>query len=126
MEIGVTVKGGKKLKSFLKTAELSRLENLFKRLGQKGVDALASATPVDTGLTASSWYYEFHIYQKGAVLYWKNDNYTKDGTPIPVLIQYGYTTGTGGWVEGRDFINPAIMSIFDDILVQLSKEMNYG
>lgn len=126
MEIGVKIKGGNKLESFLKNAEKVQFEHFLHDCGQRGVSALSSATPVDTGLTAGSWYYEIRILKNGATLFWRNDNFTVNGTPIPVLIQYGYTTGTGGWVEGRDFINPAIRPIFDDILEQLSREVRNG
>lgn len=126
MEIGVKFTGGKKFESWLNNAEKVAFENLLHRLGAEGVSALSSATPVDTGLTAGSWYYEVKTSKNGATLIWKNDNSTRDGTPIPILIQYGYTTGTGGWVEGRDFINPAIRPIFDNIAKVLAEEVRYG
>lgn len=82
------------------------------RYGREGVAALASATPVDSGLTASSWYYEITYTKAGAKIAFKNSN-IQNGVPIAIILQYGHGTGTGGWVEGRDYINPAIQPIFD-------------
>lgn len=82
------------------------------RYGREGVAALASATPTDSGLTASSWYYEITYTKAGAKITFKNSN-IQNGVPIAIILQYGHGTGTGGWVEGRDYINPAIQPIFD-------------
>ena len=105
---------------FSKTVKyLSKLKNsaVFRALekyGREGVAALSSATPVDTGQTAKSWYYK--IEQKGdsVSLLFCNSN-IQNGVPIAIILQYGHGTGTGGWVEGRDYINPAIQPIFDRI-----------
>ena len=91
--------------------------------GRKGVAALSMATPVDTGEAASSWRYK--VTNKPGVLSieWLNDSMTRDGTPIVILLQYGHGTGTGGYVQGRDFINPAIQPIFDQLAEALWKEV---
>ena len=84
------------------------------KYGRAGVAALSSATPVDTGLTASSWYYKI-IRKDGSVsLEFYNSN-IQNGVPIAIILQYGHGTGNGGWVQGRDYINPAIQPIFDEI-----------
>ena len=84
------------------------------KYGKEGVAALASATPVDTGLTASSWSYEIK-HQNGRVsITFKNSN-IQNGVPIAIILQYGHGTRNGGWVQGRDYINPAIQPIFDKI-----------
>ena len=103
-----------KLTHYLERAkEVVRLGDLDK-YGREGVAALASATPVDSGLTANSWYYEI-VNSSGKVsINFCNSN-IQNGVPIAIILQYGHGTGTGGWVEGRDYINPAIRPIFDRI-----------
>lgn len=106
------------LKKLEKTAKLSDLD----KYGREGVTALSSATPVDSGETASSWYYEIKR-QKGLVsINFYNSN-VNDGVPIAIILQYGHATGTGGWVEGRDYINPAIQPVFDKIANDAWKEV---
>ena len=96
-----------------KTGKSARLRDLD-RYGREGVAALASATPVDSGLTANSWYYEIK-HEKGlATISFLNSN-IQNGVPIAIILQYGHGTGTGGWVQGRDYINPAIQPIFDQL-----------
>ena len=103
-----------KLTNYLERAKnVVRLGDLDK-YGRQGVAALASATPVETGKTASSWYYEI-IRSKGSVSISFFNSNIQNGVPIAVIIQYGHGTGTGGWVQGRDYINPAIQPIFDQI-----------
>lgn len=85
------------------------------KYGRAGVAALASATPVDSGKTAESWYYEIQNQNGRASITFLNSN-VNDGVPIAIILQYGHGTGTGGWVEGRDYINPAIQPIFDQIV----------
>ena len=104
------------------TRFLERAKNVVKigdldKIGKAGVDALASATPVDTGLTASSWYYEIENKNGSIEIRFNNSN-IQNGVPIAIILQYGHGTRNGGWVEGRDYINPAIQPIFD----KLSKE----
>lgn len=93
--------------------ETVRLGDLDK-YGREGVAALASATPADTGLTAQSWYYKIER-KKGSVSISFHNSNIQDGVPIAIILQYGHGTGTGGWVEGRDYINPAVQPIFDAI-----------
>lgn len=111
-----------KLTRFLERAqEAVKLSDLDK-FGRAGVAALASATPVDSGLTASSWSYEIK-HQKGSVsIVFKNSN-IQNGVPIAIILQYGHGTGTGGWVQGRDYINPAIQPIFDEIVRNAWREV---
>ena len=84
------------------------------KYGKAGVEALASATPIDSGETANSWYYEITNSNGSAKITFNNSN-IQNGVPIAIILQYGHGTGTGGWVEGRDYINPAIQPIFDEI-----------
>ena len=90
-----------------------RLSDLDK-YGREGVAALASATPVDSGLTASSWYYTIEQGNGSAKISFHNSN-IQNGVPIAIILQYGHATRNGGWVQGRDYINPAIQPIFDKI-----------
>ena len=111
-----------KVTRFLERAkEAVHLGDLDK-YGRAGVDALASATPVDSGLTASSWSYEITNRNGTARISFKNSN-VQNGVPIAIILQYGHATGTGGWVEGRDYINPAIQPIFDKIANSAWKEV---
>ena len=111
-----------KLTKFLERAkEVVHLGDLDK-YGRAGVAALASATPVDSGLTAKSWYYEIKNQNGVASITFLNSN-INDGVPIAIILQYGHGTGTGGWVEGRDYINPAIQPIFDQIANDAWKEV---
>lgn len=111
-----------KLTKYLKKAERAdRLIDLD-RYGREGVAALASATPVDSGLTASSWYYEKIIKNNRITIQFCNSN-IQNGVPIAIIIQYGHGTGTGGWVEGRDYINPSIQPIFDKMSNDLWREV---
>ena len=87
----------------------------FEKYGKKGVAALASATPVDSGLTAKSWYYKIEKTNTSISLLFCNSN-IQNGVPIAVILQYGHGTRNGGWVQGRDYINPAIQPIFDEIV----------
>lgn len=100
-----------KLTRFLERAkEAVHLGDLDK-YGRQGVAALASATPVDSGLTASSWYYEITNKNGIARIGFYNSN-IQNGVPIAIILQYGHATGTGGWVEGLDYINPAVQPLF--------------
>lgn len=111
-----------KLMHFMERAKNAvHLGNLDK-YGREGVAALASATPVDSGLTANSWYYEI-IRKNGSVSIEFYNRNIQNGVPIAIIIQYGHATGTGGWVEGRDYINPAIRPVFDRIASNAWKEV---
>lgn len=98
-----------------------RLSDLDK-YGREGVAALASATPVDSGLTASSWYYEITNQNGRVSINFLNSNVNK-GVPIAVILQYGHGTRNGGWVQGRDYINPAVQPIFDKIVNNAWREV---
>ena len=103
-----------KLTRYLERAkETAKLRDLDK-YGREGVAALASATPVKTGLTANSWYYEVKHDNGSATISFHNSN-IQNGVPIAIILQYGHGTRNGGWVQGRDYINPAIQPIFDRI-----------
>ena len=111
-----------KLNRYLERVKESAKIGVLDKYGREGVAALASATPVGTGKTASSWYYEIKRQNGSVSLEFKNSN-IKDGVPIAVILQYGHGTGTGGWVQGRDYINPAIQPIFDKIADSAWKEV---
>lgn len=85
------------------------------KFGKEGVAALESVTPVDTGLTAVSWYYEIETKEGSSTIRFCNSN-VQNGVPIAIILQYGHGTRNGGWVQGRDYINPAVQPIFDEIL----------
>ena len=111
-----------KLTKFLEQSkEAVKLEDLD-RFGKAGVSALASATPVETGLTANSWYYEIEHNNGSASISFHNSN-IQNGVPIAVILQYGHGTRNGGWVQGRDYINPAIQPLFDQIANEALKEV---
>ena len=111
-----------KLTRFLERAtNLVHLSDLD-RYGREGVAALASATPVDTGKTAASWYYDIKINKESASITFNNSN-IQNGVPIAIILQYGHGTRNGGWVEGRDYINPVIQPIFDKIAEEAWKEV---
>ena len=111
-----------KLTRYLERAkEVIKLGDLDK-YGQEGVDALSSATPVDSGLTASSWYYKIERDKNTATISFFNSN-IQNGVPIAIVLQYGHGTRNGGWVQGRDYINPAIQPIFDKIANTAWKEV---
>ena len=99
---------------FLNKMSKFQINKILEKYGQMGVSALASATPVDSGKTAESWGYEISIGKEGATIYWTNTNQNK-GVYIAVILQYGHGTGTGGYVQGVDYINPAIRPVFDKI-----------
>ena len=106
---------------FERLRETVRLGTLDK-YGREGVAALASATPVESGKTAESWYYEIINNGQTAKISFYNSN-VNDGVPIAIIIQYGHGTRNGGWVEGRDYINPAIQPIFDKIAEEIWREV---
>ena len=96
--------------------------SIFDKYGREGVAALSSATPVETGLTANSWYYEIE-HQNGSVSITFNNSNINKGVPIAIILQYGHGTRNGGWVQGRDYINPAIQPIFDRITEEAWREV---
>ena len=111
-----------KLTRFLeRVKETVRLGDLDK-YGRQGVAALSSATPIDSGLTAESWYYEIENKKGSATITFYNSN-VQNGVPIAIVLQYGHGTRNGGWVQGRDYINPAIQPIFDEIVNEAWREV---
>lgn len=108
--------------SFLEKAKNAIRIGELDRYGREGVTALASATPVDSGKTASSWYYEIKREKESVSITFHNSN-IQNGVPIAIILQYGHGTRNGGWVEGRDYINPAIRPIFDKIANNAWKEV---
>ena len=104
----------KKTEKFLKS--LSEQDNFktLDRFGRQGVAVLSAATPVDSGETASSWYYEITRTKSSWTITF-NNSHMVGGVPLAILLQYGHGTGTGGYVQGRDYINPAIQPVFDRI-----------
>ena len=111
-----------KLNRYLERVKESAKIGVLDKYGREGVAALASATPVETGKTANSWYYDIKRQNGSVSIEFKNSN-IKDGIPIAVILQYGHGTGTGGWVQGRDYINLAIQPIFDKIADSAWKEV---
>lgn len=123
MEITIEHKGNfAKTDSFLKNALKRNYKSILSKYAQKGVEALRANTPIDTGLTASSWYYEIVDDGTTVSIYWKNSNTVK-GVNIAIILQYGHGTGTGGYVSGTDYINPALRPIFDEISESVWKEV---
>ena len=121
--INIRQKGDfKNLSSFLeKTKEKLNL-GLLDKYGREGVAALQAATPKDTGKTSESWYYKIERKNGSVSLTFHNSNQNK-GVPIAIILQYGHATGTGGYVEGVDYINPALRPIFDKIAEEAWKEV---
>ena len=96
--------------------------SILRRYGQAGVAALSSATPIDSGLTASSWDFSVNHDRLGYTIEWFNTHENR-GVVIAILIQYGHGTGTGGYVQPTDYINPAMAPIFDKLADELWKEV---
>lgn len=107
---------------FLNSMQNFKIEHILHKYGREGVNALKNATPVDSGVTANSWSYELKISKESVTIHWNNSHVNK-GVNIAVILQYGHGTGTGGYVQGRDYINPAIKPIFDKIAEEAWKEV---
>lgn len=112
----------KSTESFLKRASKFNIDAILDRYGKEGVLALSSATPRDTGETANSWYYKVNKGKDIITITWSNSHIV-DGVPIAIILQYGHATRNGGYVEGRDYINPAIRPIFDRIASRAWEEV---
>jgi hypothetical protein len=116
--------------SFTDTSKfLNRMSkgDIYKALdgyARQGVEALSSATPQATGRTAASWSYEIQNSGRSFTIYWTNNDIDEQGAPIAILLQYGHGTGTGGYVQGKDYINPAIQPIMDQIAADVWKEVS--
>lgn len=121
--IRFTQKGDfKKTEKFLKKSLGRDYRSVLEKYGQKGAEALSSATPKDSGETAASWYYEIIQNERSLSVVWNNSHINK-GVNIAVILQYGHGTRTGGYVQGRDYINPALRPIFDDLAEAAWKEV---
>jgi len=110
------------IENWLKKNKNQEYLKQLSKYGEKGVAALAAATPKDTGLTAASWSYEIEFKNNGLAIYWTNSHIEKH-VNIAIILQFGHGTGTGGYVQGRDYINPAIQPIFDEIADSAWKEV---
>ena len=110
------------LSKFLESMRMKKYLGVLNKFGEQGVSALRSSTPVDTGLTANSWSYNIDIESDHASIYFTNSN-IHEGVNIAIILQYGHGTGTGGYVAGRDYINPAMRPIFDEIANAAWKEL---
>lgn len=109
--------------SFFKRAKDYRKNmQILETCAKKGIDALSMATPIDTGKTAASWEYEIHYLGGDIRIDFKNTN-LNNGVNIAILLQYGHGTGNGGYVQGRDYINPALRPVFDDMADAVWKEL---
>lgn len=113
----------KNFEGFLYKNRKQRLYQLLNEYGKQGVELLRDATPVDTGKTAAGWDYEIEVNSQGASLYWVNNN-VNEGVPIAILIQYGHATQNGSYVQGVDYINPALRPLFESMATKLWKEVS--
>ena len=111
-----------KLNRYLERVKEAARVGILDKYGRVGVAALASATPIESGLAASSWGYEIERGASSVRIVFTNSD-IESGFPVAIMIQYGHGTGTGGWVEGRDYINPAIQPVFDKIAEEAWREV---
>lgn len=124
MGIGITSSGSfGKTEAFLKKMQRHEIFTILDRYGKAGVQALRQATPIDEGITANAWTYEIISNSKENSIIWHNTNVI-NGRPIAILLQYGHATRTGGYVQGRDYINPALKPIFDRLADEVWKEVS--
>jgi hypothetical protein len=124
MSIIITEKGDfHNTERWLAKLRSGQIYNVLNKYGSIGVNALSNATPVDTGLAAGSWSYT--VKQSGSYfsMRWHNSD-NENGFPVAVMLQYGHGTGTGGYVEGRDYINPAMRPIFDQMVADIVREVS--
>jgi hypothetical protein len=121
--IEITQRGDwEKTRKYLNRLTEVQLTAVLNKYGSIGVNALSNATPTESGLTAASWYYTIVQRRGYSSIRWHNSNIV-DGIPIAVILQYGHGTGTGGFVQGRDYIMPAIQPVFDAIAADAWKEV---
>jgi hypothetical protein len=113
----------KNTERFLTRAQKINYLHILQKYAQQGVSALAVATPVDSGLTANSWDFKIEVSRSGYSISWINTN-IKSGVSIAIILQYGHGTRHGGYVQGRDYINPALRPVFDRIADELWREVN--
>ena len=112
--ISFTVKSSYKTDKYLRKLSANKLDSILQKYGKVGVDALMHATPIDSGRTAQSWDYEIEYGDGSATIVWTNSN-INDNVSIAMILQYGHGTGTGGYVQGIDYINPAMRPVFDNL-----------
>lgn len=103
----------------------TRINSILNAAGKAGVNALAGATPKDSGLAASSWSYEIRKTRTGVSIVWNNSD-VENSFPVAIMLQYGYATGTGGYVSGQDYINPALRPIMDRIAADVWRAVTNG
>lgn len=123
--MAITLRARGNLEKTYRFLQRAKTGDCFKQLdeyGREGVRALASATPVKTGVTAASWNYEIRRSKNSVTITWTNTNVNR-GVSVAVLLQYGHGTRNGGYVQGRDYINPAIQPVFDKIAESAWKEV---
>lgn len=113
----------KDTRSYLKKLQKNDFYTKIDGLAQEGVRALERATPKESGYTAESWSYKINRTKNACSISWTNNSVTSSGTPIVILLQHGHGTGTGGYVMGRDFINPALRPVFDKISEKVWNEV---
>lgn len=122
--ISITQKGDfRKTTNFLTKAQKTQYWSILHRYGQEGVRRLELATPIDTHETAKSWFYEILEDANSFTLQWSNSN-IQNGVPIVILLQYGHATKDGGYVVGRNFINPTMKPIFDQLGLEMWREVH--
>lgn len=112
----------KRVKRLLNVTNSGELQRILSKYGEQGAQALKNSTPIMTGETASSWAYDISYRRSAVRIEWYNVNENR-GVNIALILQLGHATGTGGWVEGRDYINPAMRPIFDQMINDLWKEV---
>jgi hypothetical protein len=112
----------KNTEEFLNRAKKVDYSRILQKYGQEGVAALSAATPIDSGETANAWSYEIKVSGSSFTITWMNSNIV-DGVPIAIILQYGHATRNGGYVQGRDYINPALKPIFDRLSDEAWREV---
>lgn len=117
---------GFKTEKYLKKQTNKNLLPIFIKYAKMGIKALEEATPKDTGLTSESWRYEIKMDKANGAVYinWYNDNTIDEWYNVAMMIQYGHATGSGAWIEGIDYINPAMKPVFDKIAEEAWKEVS--
>lgn len=114
-----------KVNEYLKRLSDKRMAlSILEKYGERGVEALRNSTPIDSGETAQSWSYEIVEDANGYIIQFNNSHINK-GVNIAVILQYGHGTRNGGYVQGRDYINPALKPVFDDMVSELAKEVGH-
>jgi hypothetical protein len=113
----------RKTEAWLQRLQKIKFDAILRECGQQGVEALRAATPVETGLASQSWDYKVSSSSTGATIDWRNFD-IENGFNVVISLQFGYSTGTGGYVPGRDFINPAMRPVFDSFIERIRAEVS--